>query len=77
MGAAATGADERAGESERAGERAGSRGKNARTVVAILGAAHLNGVQARLLSGGAGDALETHMPEPNGASLGPSLVVSW
>jgi hypothetical protein len=27
-------------------------------VVAILGAAHLNGVQARLLSGRAGDALE-------------------
>ena len=49
-------ADERAG--ERAGERELSRGKNARTVVAILGAAHLNGVQARLLSGGAGDALE-------------------
>ena len=47
----------RARDCERAGKR-DSRGKNARTVVAILGAAHLNGVQARLLSGGAGDALE-------------------
>ena len=28
-------------------------------------------------AGGAGLALETHMPDPNGASLGPSLVVSW
>jgi pheromone shutdown protein TraB len=42
---------------ERAGER-GAKKKSARTVVAILGAAHLNGVQARLLSGRAGDALE-------------------
>jgi hypothetical protein len=42
---------------ERAGER-GAKKKSARTVVAILGAAHLNGVQARLLSGCAGDALE-------------------
>jgi len=52
-------ADERA--DERADARADARGakkKSARTVVAILGAAHLNGVQARLLSGGAGDALE-------------------
>ena len=47
-------ADER--DCERAGKR--ENGKNARTVVAILGAAHLNGVQARLLSGRAGDALE-------------------
>lgn len=47
-------ADER--DCERAGKR--ENGKNARTVVAILGAAHLNGVQARLLSGGADDALE-------------------
>jgi hypothetical protein len=28
-------------------------------VVAVLGAAHLNGVQARLLSGGDGAVLET------------------
>jgi hypothetical protein len=30
-----------------------------KTVVAVLGAAHLNGVQARLLSGGDGAVLET------------------
>ena len=38
-------ADER--DCERAGKR--ENGKNARTVVAILGAAHLNGVQRRLM----------------------------
>ena len=37
----------------------GAKKKSTRTVVAILGAAHLNGVQARLLSGGAGAAPET------------------
>ena len=36
----------------------GQKNKTRKTVVAILGAAHLNGVQARLLKGGDGVALD-------------------